>query len=301
MRERSRALEYCPGTGKPLGFTKCECTAPSCRARRFMTSANASTLPALSRARHRATSLGLFTSNARRRSIRWYVSPALIFNFTGSAIVSVGCTVTARSRKPLSATMSAVSNFCVLAAGRIWSAFFSYKILPLFASTTMTDAALTFGIPSGVNSVGAEIASSVSFAFARFRCDAAWVDFDAFVLRAGVDSTSASSVSLAVTAFALRTGPATPLGRTACDSAASWLHAFSANIETNAQRKKIRLRHIMAGELAIKVLPAQAWRCKCPQQEGLRFASALDQFDLVTLRRVDKSNFAYPTRMRSIG
>src|SRR5438128_1360904 len=44
--------------------------SPRTRARLFITSANASTLPALSRARHRATSLGLFTSSARSRSIR---------------------------------------------------------------------------------------------------------------------------------------------------------------------------------------------------------------------------------------
>ncbi len=69
--------------------------------------------------------------------------------------------------------MRAVSNFCVLAGGRIWSAFFSYNILPVFASTTITEAALVFGIPSGVYSVGAGIDSSVSFAFARFRCDEA--------------------------------------------------------------------------------------------------------------------------------
>jgi hypothetical protein len=67
--------------------------------------------------------------------------------------------------------MRAVSNFCVLAAARTWSGFFSYNILPVFASITMIEAALVFGIPSGVNSVGAGIESSVSFAFARFRCD----------------------------------------------------------------------------------------------------------------------------------
>src|SRR5881409_1725101 len=111
--------------------------------------------------------------------------------------------------------MSAVSNFCVLAAALNWSAFFSYKVLPLFASTTITEAALVFGIPSGVYSVGAGIDSSLSFAFARFRCDEACVDLEVFVLRAEVDSTSASSLSLAVTAFALRMGPVTPLGRTA--------------------------------------------------------------------------------------
>jgi hypothetical protein len=55
--------------------------------------------------------------------------------------------------------MRAVSNFWVLAAGRVWSAFFSYRILPLFASTTITDAAVVFGIPSEVNSVGAGIVS----------------------------------------------------------------------------------------------------------------------------------------------
>src|ERR1043166_8443808 len=45
MSARSRALEYCPGTGRPFGFTKCECTAPSCSARLFIIWANASMLP----------------------------------------------------------------------------------------------------------------------------------------------------------------------------------------------------------------------------------------------------------------
>jgi len=41
-----RAVEYWPGIGSPLGLTKCECTAPSWAARRFITSPNASQLPA---------------------------------------------------------------------------------------------------------------------------------------------------------------------------------------------------------------------------------------------------------------
>src|SRR5438132_980199 len=68
--DKSRAVEYCLASGNPFGFTKCEFLAPSANARWFIRSANASTLPALSRARQRATSFGLFTSNARSRSIR---------------------------------------------------------------------------------------------------------------------------------------------------------------------------------------------------------------------------------------
>src|SRR5215469_9478398 len=117
--------------------------------------------------------------------------------------------------------MSAVSNFCVLAGTLVWSAFFSYNVLPLLASTTIMEAALVFGIPLGVYSVGAGIDSSVSFVLARFRCDEACVDVELFVLRARVDSLSASSVSFAVTAFAFRPGPETPLGRTDGESAAS--------------------------------------------------------------------------------
>src|SRR6266513_1535831 len=182
-----------------------------------------------------------------------------MFNFTGSTIVSVGWTVTGRSRMPLSATMRAVSNFWVLAAGRTWSAFFSYNILPVFASSTITEAALVFGIPSGVYSVGAGIESSVSFAFARFRCDEAWLDFDALVLRAGAVSASASSVSLAVTALALRTGPETPPGRTVSESTPSCAQAPNGETRTNAQRIQIRLRNFMSGKLATEILFVQAF------------------------------------------
>src|SRR6266550_5308186 len=274
MSERSRALEYCPGIGRPFGFTKCECTAPSCSARLFIIWANASMLPALSRARHRATSLGLFTSKARKRSIRWYVSPGLIPSFTGSHIPSTDCTVTGRSRKPVSATMSAVSNFCVLAACRTWSAFFSYKVLPLFASTTITEAALVFGIPSGVNSVGAGIVSGVSFDFARARWERVWVDFDVFDLRVGVGSASASCwssdelalacLSLALTAFALRTGPETPPGRTASESAASWPHAFGTDARMRTQRSESQRRdNFMGRKLATKRSLTQGPRHIC--------------------------------------
>ena len=71
----------------------------------------------------------------------------------------------------------AVSNFCVLAAARTSSAFFSYNIWPLFASTTITDAAPVFGMPSDVYSVGAGVDSGVCFGFACVRCERARVDF----------------------------------------------------------------------------------------------------------------------------
>src|SRR5882724_3081364 len=171
-----------------------------------------------------------------------------MFNFTGSAIVSTGCTVTGRSRKPLSATIRAVSNFCVLAAARTWSAFFSYNILPLFASTTITEAAVVFGIPSAL------------------------------------------SVSLAVTAFAFRTGPETPLGRTASGSTPSCAQAPSAETRTNAQRIQIRLRNFMSGELATEILFVQASKSLGMQQ--LRSRAALYQFDLVAFWRIDESDFA---------
>ena len=63
----SRAVEYCPGAGRPFGFTKCELVSPSCSALRFIVSANDSTLPDWSRARQRATSLALLTSRACSR------------------------------------------------------------------------------------------------------------------------------------------------------------------------------------------------------------------------------------------
>ena len=58
------------GMGSPFGLMKLEWVAPSERALAFIFSENSSMLPALSRARERATSLGLLTSRARRRSIR---------------------------------------------------------------------------------------------------------------------------------------------------------------------------------------------------------------------------------------
>src|SRR5213075_2389734 len=48
---RSRAVEYWPGIGSPFGFRKCEWVAPRSCAFAFILSANASMLPALSRAR----------------------------------------------------------------------------------------------------------------------------------------------------------------------------------------------------------------------------------------------------------
>src|SRR6516164_4283206 len=170
-------------------------------------------------------------------------------------MLSVDCTVTGRSRKPVSATISAVNSFCVLAACRTWSAFFSYKILPLLASTTITEAALVFGMPSAVNSAGAGIVSGSSFDFARARCDRTRLDFDFFALGAS-DSVSSSEL-FCVTAFALRTGPLTPLGRPRSESTTSCAQALSAELRKSAQRNQIRLRQIMDGKLWTKQSPAQ--------------------------------------------
>src|SRR5262245_15292509 len=105
-------------------------------------------------------------------------------------------------------------------------------------------------MPSGVNSVGAEIVSDASFDFARARCERAWVDFDFFAFGAA-DSLSSSAL-WCVTAFAFRTGPLTPLGRTISESTTSCAHALSAELRNSAQRNQIRLRQIMDGKLWTK-------------------------------------------------
>ena len=66
----SRAEECCPLAGSPLGLTKWEWLIPSCSALAFILRAKASTLPALSRARARATSFMLLTSRILKRSPR---------------------------------------------------------------------------------------------------------------------------------------------------------------------------------------------------------------------------------------
>src|SRR5207237_6591306 len=100
-------------------------------------------------------------------------------------------------RKPRSAMIKAVSSFCVLAAARISSGFFSYNVWPLFASTTITEAAPVFGMPLGVYSVGAGVDSGVCFGLACVRCERARVDFVDFWT--GLDELSISSLSFAVT------------------------------------------------------------------------------------------------------
>jgi hypothetical protein len=117
------------------------------------------------------------------------------------------------------------------------------------------EAALVFGMPSGVNSVGAAIVSGSSFDFARARCDRAWLDFDRFVFGAS-DSVSSSEL-FCVTAFAFRTGPLTPLGRTISESTMSCARALSAELKISAQMNQIRVRQIMDGKLRTKRLPAQ--------------------------------------------
>src|SRR5207245_8955921 len=80
-----------------------------------------------------------------------------------------------------------------------------------------------------------------------------------FALRVGVGSASASSSAFALTAFALRTDPETPLGRTASESVASWLHTLGTDDRTTTQRKQSQLRdNFMGRKLPIKALVAQA-------------------------------------------
>src|SRR6476646_4252000 len=119
----------------------------------------------------------------------------------------------------------------------------------------ITEAALVFGMPSGVNSVGAAIVSGSSFDFARARRDRVWLDLDFFVC--GASDSVSSSALFCVTAFAFRTGPLTPLGRTISESTTSCAQAPSAELRISAQRNQIRLRQIMDGKLRTKRLPAQ--------------------------------------------
>jgi hypothetical protein len=144
------------------------------------------------------------------------------------------------------------------------------------ASTTITEAALVFGIPSGVNSVGAGIVSGSSLDFARARCDRARLDFDFFAF--GAADWSSSSEVFCVTAFAFRTGPLTPLGRTISESTTSCAHPLSAELRISAQRNQIRLRQIMDGKLRTKRLPAQVpplhMRCDPDRRLGATSRSA---------------------------
>src|SRR5438552_3673589 len=66
----------------------------------------------------------------------------------------------------------AVSNFSVLAGGRIWSGFFSYKTSPLCALITMTELAPVVGTTPGA--VGILIGSALARGFAVAR----WVRLD---------------------------------------------------------------------------------------------------------------------------
>src|SRR4051794_27671150 len=129
-------------------------------------------------------------------------------------------------------------------------------------------------MPSGVNSVGAGIVSGVSFDFVRARWERVWVDFDVFDLRVGVGSASASCwssdelalacFSLAPTAFAFRTGPETPPGRTPSESVASWPHAFGTDARMRTQGNQSQRRdNFMGRKLATKRSLTQGPRRIC--------------------------------------
>jgi hypothetical protein len=106
----------------------------------------------------------------------------------------------------------------VLAAGRISSAFFSYKVAPVRASTIMTDLAPVAGTPPETR--GGETSSRSSF-------NAALV----FACRRG----GRARVVFGGDSFG--NGSGTPLGRTA---SCSWAKVVSAN--ANAQKQAIQLR-----------------------------------------------------------
>src|SRR4029077_17647567 len=156
------------------------------------------------------------------------------------------------------------------------------------------EAALVFGMPSGVNSVGAAIVSGSSFDFARARCDRVWLDFDRFVF--GASDSFSSSELFCVTAFAFRTGPLTPLGRTISESTTSCAHAPTVELRISAQRNQIRLRQIMDGKLRTKRPSAQVPPLHMPCHLSVRQAckvlclTALDEFDLVAFGRVNEGN-----------
>jgi hypothetical protein len=97
--------------------------------------------------------------------------------------------------------------------------------------------------------------SDSSFDFVRARCDRVWLDFDFFAF--GASESASSSELFCVTAFAFRTGPLTPLGRTISESTTSCAHTLSVELRISAQRNQIRLRQIMDGKLWTKRSPPQ--------------------------------------------
>src|SRR5437879_13750900 len=86
--------------------------------------------------------------------------------------------------------IKAVSNFSVLAGGRIWSGFFSYKTSPLCALITMTELAPVAGTTPGT--VGISVGSALSRGFTVAR----WVrlDFDRCGTPVGLTASAFSSL-----------------------------------------------------------------------------------------------------------
>src|SRR6266704_5984806 len=84
----------------------------------------------------------------------------------------------------------AVSNFSVLAGGRIWSGFFSYKTSPLCALITITELAPVVGTTPGA--VGVSVGSALSRGFTVARC--ARLDLDRCGTLVGVAASASSSL-----------------------------------------------------------------------------------------------------------
>src|SRR6266404_6408726 len=84
----------------------------------------------------------------------------------------------------------AVSNFSVLAGGRIWSEFFSYKTSPLCALITMTELSPVAGTTPGA------VGTAVGSALARGFTVARWVrlDFDRCGTPVGLTASASSSL-----------------------------------------------------------------------------------------------------------
>ena len=143
--------------------------------------------------------------------------------------------VTCRSKKPVSAMINAVNNFCVLAAGRTSSAFFSYKICPVRASTMMTDLAPVAGIPPETR--GGAISSRSSSGLAL-----------------GLACKRGDRVRVSLGGDSFGGGSGTPVGRTLSISSAN-----TATGNASAQSQRIqRCARFIGGKLVASFLAPQA-------------------------------------------
>src|SRR6266536_2423968 len=123
----------------------------------------------------------------------------------------------------------AVSNFSVLAGGRIWSGFFSYKTSPLCALMTMTELAPVAGTTPGT--VGISVGSALSRGFTVAR--GVRLDFDRCGTAVGLTTSASSSL----------------------DGVAATQQSASVAAQKTVNGSK---RRFMSGKLAAKIYKVQA-------------------------------------------